>query len=581
MSAGSRGLGRRFGPSLVAIAAIVVIALLPDFASQISSQNQAVETDHGRIQEIVPQQSGEAFRPPYANVLILDGPRSGQVMQAYLEGPGGSQVVANYQVGDEVVVTVTKDETGQPYIAVSDRWRAPMLGFFVLVFALCVVLVGGARGARSLLALGLTIALIIKVLIPLIILGVPPVPLAVATATGVTILTIALTEGWSRMSGAAIIGTAGSLALTGLLGAAATALASFTYSAGSDLAFLQTSSGGGLDLRGLLLAAFILGAVGVLDDATVTQAALVASLAEHGATGRHLVGSAFDVGRSHIAATVNTLFLAYIGAGLPLIVTILVSNQPAALILNSEEVATEVVRTVVGSLGILAAVPLTTIVAAALVDQPGARQTAQRRGTIIAGASGVIALALVLTAVLPLGQGRPVPLMADRLGPSSVPGGDPGAGPVLNEPLPTEELPAESGAGGPTPADSGAASQPQLLDVRETYALETGDGSTDLTVESLRAKAVDTGTEITIVVRYRNTGSGPFEVDPGAWSLITADGEDVALRPTTNGGLIAGSLDAGASRTGSLHGVVKSTPDQTFVGFTDPDDVLEFVIPAG
>jgi uncharacterized membrane protein len=579
-----RGRIGRAAPFLVAAIAIGALALLPDLSSEISSQNQAVEADHGQIQSIVPGTSDQTPGPPTAKVVILDGPRQGQVLTALLEGPGGSQSVANYQVGDEVVVTVTTDESGQPAISVSDRWRAPMLGLFLLIFALAVVAVGGIRGARSLLALGLTIALIVKVLIPLIIVGVPPVPLAVVTATLVTVLTIGLTEGWSRTSAAAILGTASSLALTGLLGAAATALASFTYSAGSDLAFLQTGNGQGLDLRGLLLAAFILGAVGVLDDVTVTQAALVASLADHGARGSGLFRSAFDVGRSHIAATVNTLFLAYIGAGLPLIVTILVSNQPAAIVLNSEEVATEIVRTLVGSLGILAAVPLTTAIAAGLVDHDGRAATSRRR-LVLASSAGATAAGLILTAVLPLGQGMPrAPLVQDSFGSGSVPHG---SAPPLDVPFPSaagDVGPGDSGlpGGGPdgsAPAESGPP-EPQLLSVREHYTLALGGASVDLSVTALTARRSGSATEITISVRYQNRGPGSIEVDPTAWGLITSSGEDVTLTATPSNGLDAGPLSSGSLRVGELRGKVNATPDQTFVSFTDPNDVVAFVVPA-
>ncbi len=423
-SPAGRSSFRMLAAGIVAALAIVLLALLPDLGPRMQAADRPIDASHGRIVDIVPRRSDESFRPPYANVLLLDGAKAGQTVQAYLEGPGGSQVVANYQPGDEVVVTTTTDENGQPYVAVSDRWRAPLLAGFVLLFVVAVVLVGGYRGIRALLSLGLTMALILKVLIPLVIAGYAPVPLAVVTATAVTVITILLTEGWSRASGAAILGTAAALALTGLLGAAATALASFTYSSGSDLAFLQTADGNGLDLRGMLLAAFILGAVGVLDDVTVTQATLVDRLADHGAHGRGLIEPALDVGKSHIAATVNTLFLAYVGVGLPLLVTIIVSNQPSALVFNSEEVATEVIRTLVGSLGILAAVPLTTVVAAFLLDrQPSglAEATTRRRGMVGIGIGvAVVAVALSATALLPLGQGRG-PLAVEDIGPSSVP----------------------------------------------------------------------------------------------------------------------------------------------------------------
>ncbi len=303
-----------------------------------------------------------------AKVTYLEGPQVGQTVDAYLVGPGGAQSVADYKPGDEVVITISASpDAGAPFVSVSDRWRLPALGWLVALFALAVVAVGGWHGVRALVALGLTIAVIFKVLLPLLVAGYPPVTLAVVTASGVTVLTILLTEGLKRSSLAAILGTTGALAITGLLAAAATGALGFTYIAGSDLAFFTLPDGRGLDLRGVLLAAMILGAVGVLDDVTVTQAVLVDELATAGGIeGSHLVVRAMTVGRSHIAATVNTLFLAYVGAGLPLLVVLLVSHQPAALVFNDEVIVTEIVRTLVGSLGIVAAIPLTTFIASAL-----------------------------------------------------------------------------------------------------------------------------------------------------------------------------------------------------------------------
>jgi uncharacterized membrane protein len=558
---------RRAVPSLVAVAAIGLLALLPDIGPQVRSDNQAILASHGRIVEIVPRRADEPIRPPIARVEILDGPTVGSVVQAYLEGPGGSQIVANYQPGDEVVVTTTRDQDGNPYLAVSDRWRAPLLGLFVLVFAAAVVVVGGLRGFRALLSLGLTIALIIKVLIPLVVSGVAPVPLAVITAITVTVVTILLTEGWSRTSGAAILGTAGALALTGLLSAIATALASFTYSAGSDLAFLQTADGKGLDLRGMLLAAFILGGVGVLDDVTVTQAALVGSLADHGARGRRLIEAALDVGRSHIAATVNTLFLAYVGAGLPLIVTILVSRQPSDIIFNSEIVATEVIRTIVGSLGIVAAVPFTTLVAAVLVegpDQARKQGSERRRLAWLVGSTAVIAAVLAATAVLPLGQGRE-PLAVERFGPSSVPASPSGRASV--SPAPSLE------------PDGSSAANPDLVQVGTPFVFPGSDSAAHVTVTDLKTKAVANGFEITIIVSYQNFGPAPFFVDPSAWSLATSGGEAVAMAPGPTSGLEGGDLPSGGKRSGTLVGTVASAPDQTFVFYSDPYGVVLFAVP--
>lgn len=365
---------------LTAVAVLLVLAL-PDARREGAEPIAAYQ---GRIVEVLdratpgipdPDAPPDPGAPEPAGprgdvrVLLLDGPDAGDTIEAFLGGPSTAVDRDDYAAGDEVVVTFRGDPSGVPFVSVSDRWRLPVLGVLGALFIAAVVLVGRGRGLRALVALALTIALVVKVLIPQILLGIPPIPLALLIAAGVTVVTIGLTEGLGRTSLAAISGTIAALALTGILAAVFGELARFSAAAGEELVFLQVS-GEPFDVRGLLLAAFVLGALGVLDDVTVTQAATVEELAARaGLRGRELYLSALRVGRSHIAATVNTLFMAYVGASLPLLVLFALAGQPGAMTLNSEIVAIEVVRTLVGSLGIVAAVPLTTLVATWLADR--------------------------------------------------------------------------------------------------------------------------------------------------------------------------------------------------------------------
>ena len=362
---------------LAVVGALIVIGLilvLPDLAPPSASAIQ-LEAEHGRIVQLLPPSEpfgpdGEPVFEPDAVVEIVDGPRQGEYLGAYLQGPSGQLDLPEYVVGDEVVVTITEQPDGPPFVAVADRWRVPFLIALAGIFVGFVVLVGLGRGLRALIALALTMVLVLKVVVPVLLQGAPPVPVALLAASAITVATILLTEGITRPAMAAMLGTLGALALTGLLSVVAVDLAEFTNAAGTDLVYLTGAGGESLDLRGLLLASFLLGALGVIDDVTVTQAAAIEELAHtSGRTGSALVGSGMRVGRSHIAATVNTLFLAYVGASLPLIVLFEVSAMPAAYVANGEIVAVEIVRTLVGSLGILAAVPFTTVVAAWLIGR--------------------------------------------------------------------------------------------------------------------------------------------------------------------------------------------------------------------
>jgi uncharacterized membrane protein len=535
---------------------VVLLMLLPDFAPASRDASVPVEAYHGRILEIVPPDpaSTEAGTPPVATarVEIIEGERSGEVLTAFMEGPGGSQLVADYKPGDEVVVTITQNAVdAEPYVAVADRWRLAPLGLLVALFAIAVIAVGGWRGARALVALGLTMVVILKVILPLILQGVPPLPMAVVGATAITAATILLTEGRSLSSLAAILGTAGSLAIAGLLAAAATAAAQFTY-VSSDLAFLVTESGNGLDLRGILLAAIILGSVGVLDDVTVTQAVVVDELAERGALrGRPLFGSALGIGRSHIGATVNTLFLAYVGASLPLLVVLLVTRQPPALVWNNEEIATEIVRTLAGSIGIVAAVPLTTMVATLLAGTTtaGARERPGRRALLsVAAITGVVAVLLVATALLPRTQ-------------------------AARQALPTEPPITEPGASsGPGPsADAGASIDPG--EGTEPILVERGD-PVPVTVNGVdagTATVVDwsvagTGAR-TVMVTVTYAPSAEWQVDAAAWELLTADGAEVPLVASP---ALPATLEAGEVRTFTLRAETEVDLADAFIAYVEP-----------
>ncbi len=561
----------------LAIAALSLVLALPDLSGLPAGQG-TVTAYQGTLTAIIAnptQLPGGGFAPD-ATVHMLEGPDTGRGVPAYLQGPGGTEDLSSFQVGDVVVVTYTPQPGAGPFIAVTDHWRLPQLGLLALLFAVAVVLVGGWRGTRALLALGLTVAVIVRIVLPLIVAGYAPVPLAVVAATGVTLITILLTEGWSVASVAAILGTSAALALTGLLGAAATHFARFTTVGAADLAQIQTSTGGaGLDLSGLLLAAFILGSLGILEDVTMTQAVVVDELSGSGGAGiRELYGRGLRVGRAHIAATVNTLFLAYVGAGLPLLVLLIVSQLPAGQVLNGETLAVEIVRALVGSVGIVAAVPITTFVAAVLVrrrferNPAGGLHLADPLPALVAGlaAIGVVA-GLATFLVGPLGsprQAQPTdrPLVAESPGPST---GAPGT-----------TAPSE-----PTFAASGEPSGlPPLVDVGAATPVTSGDATLG-TVTVLTVDPTTTGstTRIAIDVRYA-ARSAAWAVGPTAWSVITADSSKTTITAgTRTPALRSETLSPHGTLEGWLEVTMPAAAQDPFLVFQAADGTELFVVP--
>jgi uncharacterized membrane protein len=364
-------LARRIGASVppigIGVALVVGLWLMPDLTPSDAIPVIGQQTDRGRIVEDL---GADAAGLPLFAVELPDGERVEAVVQDGSAAMSGLSSRDPYEVDEEVVVTRFSGPAAGPFAAITEPWRLPLLGVVAGLFAVAVLVIGGLRGARSLVALALTLTVVVKLVVPLLLRGYDPILLAVSVAAAVTLATLLLTEGFSRITLAATVGTCAALALTAVLAALFTAAAGFTALQGNEeIAFLIPLVGDRIDLNGILLAATVFGALGVLDDVTVTQAATVEQLhrAEPAAGRGGVIGRAMRVGRSHIAATVNTLMLAYLGASLPLLLLFALGGQSPLVVLNGELVAVEVIRALVGSIGIVAAVPLTTLIAAALL----------------------------------------------------------------------------------------------------------------------------------------------------------------------------------------------------------------------
>jgi uncharacterized membrane protein len=364
------GLRRNARALLVGFALLVgVLVFVPDVTPRTPAM-ESVLLVHGRIVDVQP---GENPSQPNARVEVIDGVPWGPAAGDFVEGfvQGSTQAAPDYRVGDDVIVEVSNDpEVG--FVAIADRYRVPTLAVLLGLFAAAVVIVGGWRGVRSLIALALTLAVVVRIVIPLILAGWDPAWVAILAATSVTAVTFLLTEGARRSTLAAAAATAISLVLVAALATLFDALSRFTPLRGSeDTAYLISLGGTTIDLGGVVLAAIIFGALGVLDDVTITQAATVQELheADPGAGRATVAARAMNVGRSHISATVNTLVLAYVGASLPLLILFVAGGQDPALISSEEVVAVEVVRALTGSIGIVAAVPVTTAIAVAMIGR--------------------------------------------------------------------------------------------------------------------------------------------------------------------------------------------------------------------
>ena len=276
--------------------------------------------------------------------------------------------------GDKIVVG--RAGSGQPGDPAAGGWyfsdfqrRGPLLALAVF-FALAVVVFGRWRGLFALAGLVASFAVLVRFILPAILIGKNPVAVSVVGAAAIMFAVLYLAHGINARTTTAVLGTVGALLLTGLLAWIFLAGTHLTGMADEESGLLAASLSG-VSLRGLLLGGVVIGSLGVLDDVTVTQASAVWELHQaNPALGfQRLYAAGLRIGRDHIASTVNTLVMAYAGASLPLLVLFTLSSRHLGDVLTSEIVAQEIVRTLVGSIGLVSAVPITTALAAFVADR--------------------------------------------------------------------------------------------------------------------------------------------------------------------------------------------------------------------
>ncbi|MCA9369299.1 YibE/F family protein [Candidatus Woesebacteria bacterium] len=277
-----------------------------------------------------------------------------------------------YSVGDKIILSSQTDYESNEYTVVVDRYRIPILVTLVILFFITVTAVGGIRGALSILGMFATFGILGWFLLPQILAGANPVTMSVVAAIISAAITIYLAHGWCNKSHVAF----GSIVV--VLGVVIV-LSNFVVKAthllglGDEQAyFLQFAEYGNIHLQGLFLAGIIIGAFGVLDDIVVAQVSVVGQLlaANKKLSRQELYFSALEVGKDHVASLVNTLVLAYAGTSLPLFLLVFVDTGiPLWVKINDQVIAEEIVRTLTGSIGLVLAVPVTTLLAVFFLDK--------------------------------------------------------------------------------------------------------------------------------------------------------------------------------------------------------------------
>ncbi len=359
--------------SLIFLPLVMFIVVGISFSQSVFAQEVAHQAQEGVVTRIT-DHGQKSFLDELVNfqeleVKVTRGDKLGELIKIENSAAGLGMVsiqYQEYQVGDKVKISTQQDMDGMVTYSLDGMVKRDGLWILGLLFVIVVLLVGRIWGALSLLGLATSFVVIFKLILPLIIGGMSPVWAAILGSVIIIPTTFYISHGFNRKTHVGVAATLIGLIITGLLAIHFAAVTHLNGFASEEAGFLQVEKGDAIDIKGLLLAGIIIGTLGILDDVTIGQASVVEQLkkAKSGAGFLELFKDGMKVGQDHVSSMVNTLVLVYSGSSLPLLLLFFDSQKTFLDVLEFELIAEEVVRMLVGSIGLVLAAPLATAMAA-------------------------------------------------------------------------------------------------------------------------------------------------------------------------------------------------------------------------
>lgn len=299
-------------------------------------------------------------------VTILEEAEKGKSIQVEHGGVIKVTPLQKLSPGDQIILLKAINPQGKTTYSVMDKYRLNTVAYLIIGFFLLILLTAGKKGLGAILGMIVSLCIIMFFIVPQILLGRDPLLISICGSIAILATTIYLAHGITKKTHVAVLSTSIALAITGLLAFFFVKMVNLTGLGSEDTYLLQFGEVA-INLQGLLLGGIIIGALGVLDDITTAQSALVFELKQTDPrlSFQALFQKGFTVGKEHIASLVNTLVLAYAGVSLALFILFVLNptKQPYWVILNSEMITEEIIRTLAGSIGLVLAVPLTSAIA--------------------------------------------------------------------------------------------------------------------------------------------------------------------------------------------------------------------------
>lgn len=349
-----------------------IIVTKPTFAQE---QEATTEYMKGKIIEIVEEReielpdTEEKQLYQKIKILITEGDEKGEEIIS----ENGAQPMGHineYRVGDEILISQATDGENEIYYII-DYVRTKSLAVLFLIFVILAVLIGRKQGFLALVSMALSFLIIFIYLLPQIQQGKDPIITAIISSMLIIPITFYLSHGFNKKTTIAIVGTVIALIITGILSVIFSNLTHLSGADSEEILFLQGANNTIYNLKGLLLAGILIGTLGIMDDITISQTSIVYQLHDlkNDISTGELFKRSLQLGRDHIASMINTLILVYAGASMPLLLLFINESRSFSEIISLEVVATEVVRTLVGSIGLILAVPITTYLSCHLVKR--------------------------------------------------------------------------------------------------------------------------------------------------------------------------------------------------------------------
>ena len=344
---------------------VILIILFPFFSKAAELMQDQVTIVKAKVLEVVSQT--EKILP------WNDTKLSTQTIKVQIVGSNNSGKIIEFEndyvmlkKGDSFYLSYTFQSEGKEFYSVFEPDRTPILIFFSVLFLILVIIFGGIQGIRGLLSLALSLLVIIFVLLPGVLQGFSALLVSIGVSSLIIIFGSYVTHGFNKTTSSAVLGMILTVILTGIMAYFAVYKSRLSGVTGDEAVYLNFNTSGSIDLVGLLMGGIMIGLLGVLYDVAIGQSISVEELhkiAPH--VGRWAVYKrAIRIGREHIGALVNTLAIAYVGAALPLLLLFYSSADSSFIMtINREVFATEIIRVLIGSIGLVLAVPVTTLLA--------------------------------------------------------------------------------------------------------------------------------------------------------------------------------------------------------------------------